>query len=192
MAPIFGAIFFARFPASRCGAVQSDQLSATKCSRQACLTNLQLSTPGPTMPAWGSAAPRLLAAPHNHTCGKFDLAHWNIIYQNFNCAAPDDPASVQRSAHSEETMTANAATAPSQAPSNSFRWMQLIIGVVCMAMIANLQYGWTYFVGPDGEDEFTGTSPVSRSPSAFSLRWKPGLPRSRDGSSTRSVSVVPN
>ena len=45
-------------------------------------------------------------------------------------------------------MIANAATAPSQAPSNSFRWMQLIIGVVCMAMIANLQYGWTYFVGP--------------------------------------------
>src|SRR5271156_2034855 len=44
-------------------------------------------------------------------------------------------------------MIANAATAPSQA-SSSFRWMQLIIGVVCMAMIANLQYGWTYFVGP--------------------------------------------
>ncbi len=39
-------------------------------------------------------------------------------------------------------MTAN------QMPSNSFRWMQLIIGVICMAMIANLQYGWTYFVGP--------------------------------------------
>ncbi len=31
---------------------------------------------------------------------------------------------------------------------NSFRWMQLIIGLVCMAMIANLQYGWTYFVDP--------------------------------------------
>jgi OFA family oxalate/formate antiporter-like MFS transporter len=45
-------------------------------------------------------------------------------------------------------MIANAATAPSQAPSNSYRWMQLIIGVVCMAMIANLQYGWTYFVSP--------------------------------------------
>ena len=26
--------------------------------------------------------------------------------------------------------------------------MQLIIGVICMAMIANLQYGWTYFVAP--------------------------------------------
>ena len=45
-------------------------------------------------------------------------------------------------------MTVNAATAPSQAPSNGYRWMQLIIGVVCMAMIANLQYGWTYFVSP--------------------------------------------
>src|SRR6202140_763882 len=45
-------------------------------------------------------------------------------------------------------MTANVATAPIQAPSSSFRWMQLIIGVVCMAMIANLQYGWTYFVAP--------------------------------------------
>src|SRR5579864_3167854 len=45
-------------------------------------------------------------------------------------------------------MVANAAAAPGQAPSDGFRWMQLIIGVVCMAMIANLQYGWTYFVGP--------------------------------------------
>src|SRR5664279_5439976 len=42
----------------------------------------------------------------------------------------------------------NAATAPVQAPANSFRRMQLTIGVVCMGMIANLQYGWTYFVGP--------------------------------------------
>ena len=28
------------------------------------------------------------------------------------------------------------------------RWVQLAIGVVCMAMIANLQYGWTLFVDP--------------------------------------------
>jgi len=27
-------------------------------------------------------------------------------------------------------------------------WLQLIIGVTCMVMIANLQYGWTLFVGP--------------------------------------------
>ena len=28
------------------------------------------------------------------------------------------------------------------------RYLQLIIGVVCMVMIANLQYGWSYFVDP--------------------------------------------
>src|SRR5215475_15361548 len=28
------------------------------------------------------------------------------------------------------------------------RWLQLIIGIVCMVMIANLQYGWTLFVHP--------------------------------------------
>src|SRR5437773_7961652 len=27
-------------------------------------------------------------------------------------------------------------------------WTQLIIGIICMAMIANLQYGWTLFVNP--------------------------------------------
>src|SRR5437773_5021716 len=33
-----------------------------------------------------------------------------------------------------------------RAPAN--RWLQLSVGVVCMVMIANLQYGWTYFVNP--------------------------------------------
>ena len=30
--------------------------------------------------------------------------------------------------------------------SDSFRWGQLAIGVICMVMIANYQYGWTFFV----------------------------------------------
>jgi OFA family oxalate/formate antiporter-like MFS transporter len=32
--------------------------------------------------------------------------------------------------------------------SNGYRWAQLLMGIVCMAMIANLQYGWTLFVNP--------------------------------------------
>jgi len=32
-------------------------------------------------------------------------------------------------------------------------WLQLIIGVTCMVMIANLQYGWTFFV-PDIQKKF--------------------------------------
>jgi MFS transporter, OFA family, oxalate/formate antiporter len=30
----------------------------------------------------------------------------------------------------------------------AYRWVQLAVGIVCMAMIANLQYGWTLFVSP--------------------------------------------
>ena len=29
-----------------------------------------------------------------------------------------------------------------------YRWGQLLFGIICMAMIANLQYGWTLFVTP--------------------------------------------
>jgi OFA family oxalate/formate antiporter-like MFS transporter len=29
-----------------------------------------------------------------------------------------------------------------------FRWVQLVLGILCMVMIANLQYGWTLFVDP--------------------------------------------
>jgi OFA family oxalate/formate antiporter-like MFS transporter len=30
-------------------------------------------------------------------------------------------------------------------------WVQLVVGLVCMIMVANMQYGWTLFVGPIGD-----------------------------------------
>jgi OFA family oxalate/formate antiporter-like MFS transporter len=30
-------------------------------------------------------------------------------------------------------------------------WVQLVVGLVCMIMVANYQYGWTLFVGPIGD-----------------------------------------
>jgi OFA family oxalate/formate antiporter-like MFS transporter len=47
-------------------------------------------------------------------------------------------------------MNATSEATTSQAGSSPLRnpWIQLIIGVTCMVMIANLQYGWTLFVGP--------------------------------------------
>jgi len=33
-------------------------------------------------------------------------------------------------------------------PGLNNRWLQLVIGIICMAMVANLQYGWTLFVNP--------------------------------------------
>src|SRR5580693_3378996 len=37
---------------------------------------------------------------------------------------------------------------PDALVSSSTRWGQLIAGVICMVLIANLQYGWTLFVNP--------------------------------------------
>ena len=34
------------------------------------------------------------------------------------------------------------------APISIGRWGQLLVGILCMAMVANLQYGWTLFVAP--------------------------------------------
>jgi MFS transporter, OFA family, oxalate/formate antiporter len=42
----------------------------------------------------------------------------------------------------------NAGGATLKVQSPNIRWVQLAMGVVCMAMIANLQYGWTLFVDP--------------------------------------------
>ena len=41
-----------------------------------------------------------------------------------------------------------ATTAAPARVGDTFRWLQLALGVVCMVMIANMQYGWTLFVNP--------------------------------------------
>jgi len=42
----------------------------------------------------------------------------------------------------------NASSKQSAASSLANPWVQLILGVICMASVANLQYGWTLFVNP--------------------------------------------
>jgi len=44
-------------------------------------------------------------------------------------------------------MTSAAPAVPSK-PVFANPWTQLIIGIICMAAVANLQYGWTLFVNP--------------------------------------------
>jgi OFA family oxalate/formate antiporter-like MFS transporter len=39
-------------------------------------------------------------------------------------------------------------------------WWQLVIGVICMIMIANYQYGWTLFVGPIDEKYHWGRTSI--------------------------------
>src|ERR1041384_3859236 len=45
-------------------------------------------------------------------------------------------------------MTVASQTSARVGASTGTRWAQLLFGIICMVMIANLQYGWTLFVNP--------------------------------------------
>ena len=49
------------------------------------------------------------------------------------------------------------------------RWLQLAIGIVCMVMIANLQYGWTLFVTPIDQKYHWGRASIQVAFSIFVL-----------------------
>jgi MFS transporter, OFA family, oxalate/formate antiporter len=53
--------------------------------------------------------------------------------------------------------------------SSSFRWRQLAFGIICMVMIANLQYGWTLFVLPIDEKYHWGRAAIQVAFSIFVL-----------------------
>src|SRR6201990_2147832 len=54
-----------------------------------------------------------------------------------------------------------------------FRWMQLAMGIVCMAMVANLQYGWTLFVDPIDQKYHWGRAAIQLAftPSVVTETW---------------------
>ena len=51
--------------------------------------------------------------------------------------------------------------------SSAGRWAQLVCGIVCMVMIANLQYGWTLFVNPIDQKYHWGTAAIQVAFSVF-------------------------
>jgi OFA family oxalate/formate antiporter-like MFS transporter len=61
-------------------------------------------------------------------------------------------------------------TATDRADSTAFsgaRWSQLVCGIVCMVMIANLQYGWTLFVNPIDQKYHWGNTAIQIAFSIF-------------------------
>src|SRR6201997_3892760 len=48
-------------------------------------------------------------------------------------------------------MSANSSSVQPTQSALANPWLQLLVGIICMVMIANLQYGWTLFVGPIGD-----------------------------------------
>src|SRR3954470_9583857 len=49
----------------------------------------------------------------------------------------------------------------------TYRWLQLLFGIVCMVMIANLQYGWTLFVNPIDAKHHWGRAAIQVAFSVF-------------------------
>src|SRR4051812_17481012 len=64
-------------------------------------------------------------------------------------------------------MLANQATTVKGPPGG--RWLQLVVGIICMAMVANLQYAWTLFVSPMDARHHWGLSAIQLSFSIFIL-----------------------
>src|ERR1700739_1701592 len=54
-------------------------------------------------------------------------------------------------------------------PPPRYRWLPLVLGIVCMAMIANLQYGWTLFVNPIDSKYHWGRAAIQVAFSIFVL-----------------------
>src|SRR5256886_7805055 len=63
------------------------------------------------------------------------------------------PIVIRRAEGEAMTDTVRATAAAVTRVSDAYRWMQLAIGVAAMVMIANYQYGWTFFV-PDIQKTF--------------------------------------
>jgi MFS transporter, OFA family, oxalate/formate antiporter len=61
----------------------------------------------------------------------------------------------------DRPLAATAGIAPATVVrGNGYRWGQLVMGIVCMAMIANLQYGWTLFVKPMEDKNHWGLTAI--------------------------------
>jgi hypothetical protein len=54
-------------------------------------------------------------------------------------------------------MNANLNSQPAKSPFAN-PWVQLILGVICMASVANLQYGWTLFVNSDPNGSYSAAA----------------------------------
>ncbi|MGH1575222.1 oxalate/formate MFS antiporter [Methylobacterium sp. P31] len=56
---------------------------------------------------------------------------------------------------------------PQSDKAQHYRWVQLTFGVICMVMVANLQYGWTLFVNPIDSKYHWGRAAIQVSFSIF-------------------------
>src|SRR5450756_2196515 len=68
-------------------------------------------------------------------------------------------------------MASNQVMGNGELPAKGYhnRWAQLTFGIICMALVANLQYAWTLFVSPLEAKNHWGLSAIQLSFSIFIL-----------------------
>ena len=88
---------------------------------------------------------------HLRPLSYYPLEPWHTRIQECRASARDQQ---KRSSWGGSMTDMAQVTAPTAARvSDTYRWTQLAIGVAAMVMIANYQYGWTFFV-PDIQKKF--------------------------------------
>src|ERR1700751_890214 len=65
--------------------------------------------------------------------------------------------------------TINGLITRATSASDATRWGKLIFGIICMVMIANLQYGWTLFVNPIDQKYHWGRAAIQVAFTVFVL-----------------------
>src|SRR5579871_1064068 len=86
---------------------------------------------------------------------RYGLSRWHNEYKNAPKRSSTNAQGYKSEGSWGGSMTDMAqASAPTVSRvSDTYRWTQLVIGVAAMTMIANYQYGWTFFV-PDIQKTF--------------------------------------
>jgi len=87
-------------------------------------------------------------APSHFSCRATHLLK-RQVFRSGTPAAPEQTHFKPGDISMNQSIAAGAGASPAAVSTPSLhRWGQLFMGIICMAMIANLQYGWTLFVNP--------------------------------------------
>jgi OFA family oxalate/formate antiporter-like MFS transporter len=105
------------------------------------------------------------AGTASHLPGTLPLTRDPAPAQSSGRPNPDHESRIAMMA--QDTTTTPARQIDDVVQSPAFRWGQLILGIICMGLIANLQYGWTLFVNPIETKNHWGLSAIQLSFSIF-------------------------
>jgi OFA family oxalate/formate antiporter-like MFS transporter len=107
------------------------------------------------------------AGTASHLPGPLPLTRDPAPAQSSGRSHPDHESRIAMMAQDTTTTATPRSQIDEVVQSPAFRWGQLILGIICMGLIANLQYGWTLFVNPIEAKNHWGLSAIQLAFSIF-------------------------